>query len=411
MRLIKSIYVKDFSSLENGTNYTSLDNCEDNGDAMTPSIKEDSDRYLKERNERLYWVDCLRIFASMLVVFISSTGFDLNHTEFKSYNWNVLLIYNSLPRASVPLFIMISGIFFLDVVKPLPIKKIYTKYLFRIFRCYLFWSLYYTLFDKFIINYNQKNYKFSYSMIQETIVNSINDNGHLWYLNYIMGMYIVTPLFRGAAYNENETKYIFWVFAIISSIIPTISDFFETFLSIELSMVTDFLESLRMYCTGGFTFYYFLGYLITYGDYDEIKYKFISYCAGIIGIVITIAIRIFSNIYLDYESNVFSEFNSINIAMVAIGIFVFFKCTVREWLRNFSEDSRIKKFILTLSNCSFGIYLIHVTISHLLYRFAKFNPQSFNPIFCAPLFSAAVYVISFIIIFILRKIIPFKYIC
>ncbi|KAG4094158.1 acyltransferase 3 [Neocallimastix lanati (nom. inval.)] len=307
---------------------------------------------------------------------------------------------------------MISGILFLDVEKPITIKTLYTKYIFRIFRCLIFWSIYYIFIDKFLINFNQENYNFDYETIKDTVVKSIYRNGHLWYLNFIMGIYMVTPIFRGIAYNNKEIKYIFWLFFTVSSIIPTTYNFFETFFSIKLTIIIDFFNSLRINSARGFAFYYLWGYLLAYNDNDGKKFKIFSYLIGALGIVLTVFLRIFSSIYLGKENNFFGEYNCVNVAMTAYGIFIFFKYTINDYIENFSDDSTIKKCVLSLSNCTLGIYLIHMTIHHLLYRFAKFDPQSFNPLFCAPLFSVVVYILSFMIIFVFRKTVPyFEYIC
>ena len=86
---------------------------------------------------------------------------------------------------------------------------------------------------------------------------------------------------------------------------------------------------------------------------------------------------------------------------VTYSIFLVFKDIFKSY--QFSE--RFKKTIIYLSNCSFGIYLIHDFINQA-YSIIGLKTTSYNPIFMVPIMSFVNLIISFIIISIMRRI-PF----
>lgn len=87
--------------------------------------------------------------------------------------------------------------------------------------------------------------------------------------------------------------------------------------------------------------------------------------------------------------------------MEASGIFLFFKYS-------FTHISpKIKHAIILVSNCSFGIYLIHLMIVEIFFRFFLTSNDMLQ-LFLIPLLSLLVFVLSFIIISLLRKISFFK---
>src|SRR5699024_727254 len=93
----------------------------------------------------------------------------------------------------VPVFVMISGRFFLDPQRKISIYKIFDKYLKRLIVAFAFWSAIYQVF------YAVKNYAFGENTL-------INLNGyiyefflgayHMWYLYMLAGLYLLTPLIR-----------------------------------------------------------------------------------------------------------------------------------------------------------------------------------------------------------------------
>lgn len=66
-----------------------------------------------------------------------------NAADVRSFEWQVFNFYDSLVRFGVPVFVMISGALFLKPDKDIPVKKLYSKYIFRIVIAFVFWSFIY----------------------------------------------------------------------------------------------------------------------------------------------------------------------------------------------------------------------------------------------------------------------------
>jgi surface polysaccharide O-acyltransferase-like enzyme len=128
--------------------------------------------------ERLLYADFLRIIATFAVMFLHIAANQWYSTDINSFEWQVFNIYDSLVRFCVPVFVMLSGMFFLEPGKQIPIKKIYTKYILRIVTAFILWSAAYVIFNNFIMNKNIINDKTVNSMLAQFL----EGNYHLWFL-------------------------------------------------------------------------------------------------------------------------------------------------------------------------------------------------------------------------------------
>jgi len=393
-----------------------LNDMDGKSDIDEPLLNEDENsrrKAPKKKTERVYWIDCLRVFASMLVVFIHCTGVDLKPMEFQGYNWKALFFLNSLPRPCVPLFIMISGIFFLNPDRPLPLSKLYGKSISHIFKSYVFWTIYYNLFDMYVINFNEVHYDVNSQLIKDTVHFMVLGTGHLWYLNFVMGLYMTTPILRSVCKDRSNAWYTFWLCVFVSQLFPTFTDMVDIYSTENFALfkeligyLKEFVEYLRLYQAWGFSSYYLLGYLLTTTTINRKIYIYLIYLLGILSIALTVVLRFTSSARVGYETNIFGEYNCFNVAVSTLAIFTFFQYTVNHWMNRLKRSKLFMVMLLTLSDCSYGIYLVHMTVYHFFYRFLNFHPQSFDPLFCAPIYSAVVFVISFVIIYLMRKI-PF----
>jgi len=342
------------------------------------------------KRERLYWIDALRVFANFLVIFSHSTGVDLKPLPFKSTNWKILFFYNSLPKPCVPLFIMISGIFFLDPKRPVTYSSLYKKSIPRLVRSYLFWTSYYSIIDDVFVNIEGIQYHFSYTLVRDILKKCLVRGGHLWYLSYAMGLYIVTPIFRELIHNKTITWYTTGLSILAAQIIPTLCDFFDSFTHFGFSLVREFMDSLRLSPVANYVNYFMLGYLLQVNTFTTKRPIYAFYAFGIIGLVSTVILRFASCYSNRRDSGAFGDNNSFNVTLETLGIFMFFKYTVNSYLPKLFKRRWFKKGLIFFSDCSFGIYLIHMTVYHAFIRLG-FHPLSFNPIICGPLNSIAVY--------------------
>ena len=168
--------------------------------------------YVPKTKKRVYWIDFLRIFASYFVI-LTHACLRGTYAKFKTYNWKILASYNSVGAStSVPYFIMISGILFLNPKKKITFKMVFSKYVLRMFKAYVFWILYYALVDPIIVNGSKVQFKY---LLNNVINYFFNSYGHLWYLNFVFGLYIATPVFKLITPDRKVTWY--YIFIVLSS--------------------------------------------------------------------------------------------------------------------------------------------------------------------------------------------------
>ena len=86
-------------------------------------------------------LDILRIFAFLCVVFNHSSGIRME----SSFGQNILTFLVALTPCSVPIFVMISGRFFLDPLRTVNTSRI-KKSIIHLMTAFLFWDLLYQLF-------------------------------------------------------------------------------------------------------------------------------------------------------------------------------------------------------------------------------------------------------------------------
>ena len=89
-------------------------------------------------------IDLTKSIAILCVLFIHA-GSGFYAYPVASTDWNTLLVYGSLVRAGVPLFLMCSGALLLDPNKPFSLKKLYCHNLPRIAVAMVFWAILYKL--------------------------------------------------------------------------------------------------------------------------------------------------------------------------------------------------------------------------------------------------------------------------
>ncbi|OUM62441.1 hypothetical protein PIROE2DRAFT_11291 [Piromyces sp. E2] len=359
----------------------------------------------KKKTERIYWLDCLRVFASFLVVFIHCSNMVLKpDIDYKTHNGRVLIVYCALTRPCVPLFIMISGMLFLNPQKKnITVESIFKKYIPRIFKCYVFWTLYYGIFDRYIVNYEQKKYEFGWELLIDTIKTCIiSGSGHLWYLNFTIGIYIVTPVYRIVVQDRKMGWYMVALCSVISYLVPTVHEFFKIALGIDLQVFRTYVKNLVINTAGHYLGYYLMGYMVGSHVFVRKKHIFYSYIVGVTGCLLSVILRFISCYSFGENAHNMSRYYNFNVAMGAYGIFVFFKYSVNRFVKPFMRIKFFRKILSTLADCSLGVYLIHLTIYHIFYCF-NFHSQLFDPLYWVPIYSVILYSVSFILVYFLRK--------
>ena len=91
-------------------------------------------------NERIVWADSLRVMATFGVILLHTASTQWGETPVSRWNWQMMNLYDSCVRWTVPVFFMLSGMTFLNPEKEITIKSIYKKYILRLVTALIFWG-------------------------------------------------------------------------------------------------------------------------------------------------------------------------------------------------------------------------------------------------------------------------------
>ena len=343
----------------------------------------------ESRNDsRIIYLDLLRVVCTFAVIVLHTSGYAWSVLPYSDSLWNYANLYDGFFRFSVPIFVMISGVFMLSDQTELDLKKLYCQKILRLVKLFLVYSTVYAIVTNII--YSDA---FHPSLFVEQVVRG---HYHLWYLYAIIGLYIITPLIKEITKSSRLTKYFLILAFIFEILIGTASAVFKT---IDFNMI--FAKSY-LFFVKGFTIYYVLGY---FAYHNSINKRNVLYLLGILSTIGTIAGTKLYSAYIGENSAVFYSFLSLNVFFQSWAIFVFFK----EVISKIKFSPRVKDFIMALSKYSLGIYLIHDLFLILLSR-VNINCLSFHPLFSIPILSILVFILSGLSAFLLSKIPVIKHI-
>ena len=349
--------------------------------------------------KRIYWLDILRIFSIISMITLHVAANYMPYENIDGYNFIVMNLYDSAVRFCVPIFLMISGALFLSKEK-IDIKTLYKKNILRLLIALVFWNFIYAIFMN-----RQVLFPLTFSSIGNLLKTFNTYHYHLPFLCSLIGLYILSPLLNKLVKDKDLFKYFLIISIIFAVIIPTIK-FFPAFADLVYGenkyttvfyTLTNWLFKIDIPVIGSYLVYFLYGYFLYTADTS--KKQNIIYFLGLLGFILTFSLtQLFSHILQATYFNFYS-YNSFNVFMQASAIFIFFK----EKVSKISLKPVIQKVIITLSTCSFGIYLIHEIFNMLSIK-NHLASVDFNPIISIPIISISIFLISFIIIFIISKI-------
>ena len=339
--------------------------------------------------QRQYHLDYLRVFASITIILLHVTGQDLYDIEVACTGWNIYNICNGATRWGVPVFVMISGALFLP--KEIPTKTLYTKYIARMAIAYVVWSAFYAVADALGSMIFVEEY---HTTLIEIIGNFISGAIHLWFLPMIIGLYICIPLIKQLIQNDKSIKY-FLILSIIFCFIKTqivliANNLLSGNVQIIFENVNTVFRHFNINLVFGFVSYFILGF------YLNKKHRTIIYTLGVAGLVLTPLLNLFASINAGKLSEAFYSENSVNVLLMSVAVFVWFKYNVK-------GSRRYNKIIIRLSKYSFGAFLVHIFILQVL-KAIGFSSETIHPVFSVPATLIFATVVSYLISMVLNKI-------
>lgn len=340
---------------------------------------------MSSNNNRIIQLDVLRVLAALAVVWLHTSA-QRWVACYPSVEWQIRNVNDSLVRWCVPLFVMISGALFLNPLKKIDIKSLYTKNIIRIILIFLFWSFIYEVYNG-TLKYGLKC----------LVLNTIHGPFHFWFLKMLIGLYITIPVMRTIIENKKIEQYFIGISLVTSFFFPMlfyiIGHVNYSFLEFLKNNYDEFGISIAV----GYVGYFVLGHYLMNNKINEALKKIIC-VLGILSVFTVCFLTYYFSCRLGYPENFWYGYLNMFTFFEAVTLFVVVK------------DLQIAPIyhaaLISASKLSLGIYIIHPLVMMILFDFFNIDSASLNPIYFIPLFAIIVFGISYLISFILNKI-PF----
>ena len=311
------------------------------------------------QNNRIVFLDYLRVLACFMVImvhaceffYVGANGCSIaNDTD----RFWVSLIDSAL-RAAVPLFVMTSSYLLL------PLKEsgapFFKRRFSRVLIPFIIWSVLYATVPVLYGDMTKEDMKGSLTRL---LLNFNMSSGHLWFIYMLIGLYmfmpILSPWLKQASKRGEQAVLAVWAFTTLHHYIPTYTDgwYGECFWN-EFHMF--------WYFSGYIGYLVLAHYIRTYINWSLQK----SMLIGIISFLIGYGLAFFSFYNRTLESidlgyiEVSWRFCTPPVTLMTFGIFIILKQISfdKEWLY---------KPIRTISQLSYGIYLMHIFILNFFYK-------------------------------------------
>lgn len=326
-----------------------------------------------ERQEKIGWIDLLRVLACFLVVFSHSCDAFVAQFDADRASFLTGVSFGSLVRASVPLFVMMTGVLLLPVAPGYNLVSFYRKRVGRVLSPLVFWSLVLPVLMYLYFNFvnpathNPQIAVDSYNgttLVQRlyTFIFNFNfDTTPLWYLYMLIGLYLLMPILNCwlVQASRHELKVVLGVWG-VSLLLPYVKmlapvlGYQGNFGNMELLGMCDWNIYGTFYYFSGFIGYLILAYYLkTYPlQWSWNKTLAIMVPMFLVGYAITTGGYIltqehFPGNYAYLE--IVWYFTGINVFMMTLPVFVIVQ----------KIGLRPRRWLSKLASLTFGIYLCH----------------------------------------------------
>lgn len=319
--------------------------------------------------------DLMRIAAAFAVVTLHISPF--------SSPWGI--ICSAAARFSVPVFVLISGYYLLP--KEAAIKDAVRRTGHTLAMA-LLWSAAYFAVD---LLRGARHYEGLSGLLRYLVTEPV----HLWYLWAAAGLYMLTPILSVFCRNADQKTYQYGL---------AVTFLMGTVITIMLRagawpLLEEAVLQTKLPYQTGFVFLYLAG---GYFSKYPVKRPWILCALGLLGACATILWTFWMP---DRAAELALSFFAPNTALAGLGFFVL----IKEAAARLPEmKGRLRRAVSALAECTGGIYLIHIGVIHLV-GFAMPWLNGFYPLLMIICKALAVYVLSFVMVKILRMVPLFRY--
>lgn len=334
------------------------------------------------RTERIYYLDILKTIAIFGIIFIH-VSILAGETCIKGIN---ITNFVEVFKFSVPIFLMITGTLLLNRNYS-SLSDFFKRKLSRITFPYLFWFIF--ILIAVIFGSQPETYSNFVSFFFTTFFNF----NMSWYFWMILGIYFTIPIINAFVTNEGMEgcKYFILMF-IFASIFYQILIYFKFASFIDLRL-----------------FIYPFGFLVLgyYLSNHEFKNRNAVIILSIIIFLVTTVIKVRFDIFPMELTHLIVDNASLGqLSFIDVSILQILQASSVFLLIRYISDylSVFKKFCISISRASYGMYLSHIPVYLFLFHYLQIPKTGTGAFLTIILGSLIIFFISWILVLILSKI-------
>lgn len=342
------------------------------------------------QSEELIYVKAIRAFA-LLVIVTLHVSFPLIYlyNSIGYADWWIATNFYLWGKIGSPLFTMVSGLLLLNPSKEQSTGVFFRKRFVKVLWPFIVWSAIYLLWRIFLRDEHFTPKEILVIFLQGPVYY------HLWFIQMILGLYLTTPILRIYIRHADRPNltYFLLVWLVTVSVLPMIKRFFGFTVGIDVAVMT------------GYVGFFVLGHYL----HDSMLTR-----RQVIPVLLIITASLLFTQYATHaltvqNSGVFDNFfvlnDSLNLVIVAVGLFLLFKSLDYPLL--FQKLPFVQKLVLWSSSCSLGVYFVHVLIIEELASGRlgfHLHGATLHPLISIPAVSLLVMTLSVIFTLILKQI-------
>ncbi len=341
-------------------------------------------------SKNIQYFNSLRVLATLAVILIHVATPVANMNFGRNANfWLIGIVIDNFVRFAVPIFLVLSGATLLT--KQYSLVDFYKKRMSRVLIPFLFWLPAYWVFRWLMLREWER--PLSFDAIVRWGADLFVKEGvsiHLWFVYMILLLYLFIPFISKILKTASRKTIV--VFLVLWLILNHLQIF-------GVVSIDEFpLLFKRLYGYMLYTGYLVLGYFL---QTLHSKYN-LSRISALLLYLSTVVIASLLTYYLSSQSGkqILTAMNTFTLNTFAQVIAIYFLVKNIEF-----KNKYLVVFIQTVSNYSFGIYLVHIMVISLFFRVGIFWTMA-HPLISVPVVVLLTLITSFIVIFLLRKI-PF----
>lgn len=299
--------------------------------------------------------DFIRVVAIIGVIIIHTANAVFGRPDyFGGISWWIAVILNSVSRASIPLFIMVSGYFILG--KHETFSKTLKRTTTRLAIPLLFWLIFYTVWNGGSPTLQYLNFSLITRLLTVNVI-------IFYFFIILIGLYLATPFLRKYLLNQNK-----------------ISQVNLALLLLFAGCVYYFIQYYFSLCSPTNSLIYwvpFAGIFVAGFVFGRKNLSNKTWIAGLyfLSLLVTAAGAYYYYLLTNNGNSTLNahgcltfytdSYLSFNVVLLSVSSFIFLMQTNFDWLLKFEK---LKTLIFSVARASLGIYVLHIFFLDILDR-------------------------------------------